>query len=213
MTTRFTRTTGRTVAVGAFVGLVASYLPFVSLVAPLVAGGVAGFLEGGNVRRGSLVGGLTGLVVAVAESVLSVGIAAATLGVGGVEGVSATGLLLAGALWIVAAAGQAVVAGVGGALGAVVRADRTDRAARSDADRSAPGVRAVPLLASLLAAVVTFAGVGLGVTALLDPYIWPSMLVGIPVGAVTGAAVGVLGYHVLVTRAGDRGPGGTSGAS
>jgi hypothetical protein len=51
------------------------------------------------------------------------------------------------------------------------------------------------------------------VTALLDPYIWPSMVVGIPLGGIAGVAVGVLSYHVLLTRSGRRGIGRTPGAS
>jgi hypothetical protein len=39
------------------------------------------------------------------------------------------------------------------------------------------------------------------------------MVVGIPLGAVAGAAVGVLSYHVLLTRSGRRGLGRTPGAS
>jgi hypothetical protein len=213
MSTIFTRRTGRNVSLGVLVGLVASYVPFVSLVAPLLGGGVAGYLERAGTRRGALVGGVVGLVVAVVASVLSLGLAVANLDGGTIGGVPVLGLLLAGALWTVAVAGQAVVAAVGGALGAVVEADRAERAARDDAGDGESRPRAVPVFASVLAAVVTFVGVGLGVTALLDPYIWPSMVVGIPLGGIAGVAVGVLSYHVLLTRSGRRGIGRTPGAS
>lgn len=213
MSTIFTRRTGRNVSLGVLVGLLASYVPFVSLVAPLIGGGVAGYLERAGTRRGALVGGIVGLAVAVVASILSLGVAVANLDVGTVGGVPVLGLLVAGALWTVAVAGQAVVAAVGGALGAVVEADRAERAARVDAGDGESRPRAVPVFASVLAAVVTFVGVGLGVTALLDPYIWPSMVVGIPFGALAGVAVGVLSYHVLLTRSGRRGLGRTPGAS
>jgi hypothetical protein len=213
MSTIFTRRTGRNVSLGVLVGLVASYVPFVSLVAPLLGGGVAGYLERAGTRRGALVGGVVGLVVAVVASVLSLGLAVANLDGGTIGGVPVLGLLLAGALWTVAVAGQAVVAAVGGALGAVVEADRAERAARDDAGDGESRPRAVPVFASVLAAVVTFVGVGLGVTALLDPYIWPSMVVGIPLGGIAGVAVGVLSYHVLLTRSGRRGIGRAPGAS
>jgi hypothetical protein len=211
--TLLTRSTGRNVTLGVLVGLLASYVPFVSFVAPLLGGGVAGYLERGGARRGALVGGLVGFAVAVVASVLSLAVALGNFGVGTVGGVPVLGLVLAGALWTVAAAGQAVVAAVGGALGAVVQADRAERVARVGAGETESRSRVVPAVASVLAAVTTFVGVGLAVTALLDPYIWPSMVVGIPLGAVAGAAVGVLSYHVLLTRSGRRGLGRTPGAS
>jgi hypothetical protein len=62
----------------------------------------------------------------------------------------------------------------------------------------------VTVLLSVVAGLVTFVAVGLGVTEVLDPYIWPSALVGLPVGAILGVAVAVLGYHVLTTRGGRR---------
>jgi hypothetical protein len=62
----------------------------------------------------------------------------------------------------------------------------------------------VTVLVSLVAGLVTFVAVGLGVTEVLDPYVWPSALVGLPVGAILGVAVSVLGYHVLTTRGGRR---------
>jgi tetrahydromethanopterin S-methyltransferase subunit C len=70
----------------------------------------------------------------------------------------------------------------------------------------------VGLFVSLLGGIVTFVAVALGVTAALDPYIWPSALVGLPVGAVAGVSVAVLANHVLTTRREQReGRGGTPG--
>ena len=40
------------------------------------------------------------------------------------------------------------------------------------------------VVAALGAAIVVFAAVGLAVTATLDPYVWPSALLGLPAGAV-----------------------------
>jgi hypothetical protein len=45
------------------------------------------------------------------------------------------------------------------------------------------------IITSLLAGTVGFLAVGVGVTALLAPYVWPSLLLGVPVGLVAGAAL------------------------
>lgn len=42
------------------------------------------------------------------------------------------------------------------------------------------------VLLALLVGVLAFGVVGVGVTAALDPYIWPSAIVGLPVGIVAG---------------------------
>ena len=47
--------------VGAAVSLVLAFLPF----APILGGGVAGYLEGGDLRNGAVVGGLSGLLAAI----------------------------------------------------------------------------------------------------------------------------------------------------
>ena len=39
----------------------------------------------------------------------------------------------------------------------------------------------------VLAFVVGFLVVGVATTALLDPYVWPSLVVGIPAGIIAGA--------------------------
>lgn len=62
----------------------------------------------------------------------------------------------------------------------------------------APTTRA-PAVAALLGLVTLFV-VGFGVTALLDPYVWPSLLVGIPAGVVTGVLVTVVTYWLLSRR-------------
>jgi hypothetical protein len=55
-------------------------------------------------------------------------------------------------------------------------------------------------LASLLAGVLAFAVVGVGVTALLDPYVWPSALLGLPAGLVAGTVALPLTYLGLTAR-------------
>ena len=52
----------------------------------------------------------------------------------------------------------------------------------------------VKSLASLLVGVLAFAVVGVGVTALLDPYVWPSALLGLPAGLVAGTVALPLTY-------------------
>ncbi|MDS0295606.1 hypothetical protein [Halogeometricum luteum] len=54
--------------------------------------------------------------------------------------------------------------------------------------------------AGVVAGIVAFVAVGLGVTAVLDPYVWPSLLVGLPVGGVAGAVAAVLVHRVLAAR-------------
>lgn len=55
----------------------------------------------------------------------------------------------------------------------------------------------VVVAASLVAGVVTFGVVALAVTTVLDPFIWPSAIVGVPLGFVAGAAVTVVGYYLM----------------
>ncbi len=48
--------------------------------------------------------------------------------------------------------------------------------------------------ASLLVGVLGFVVAGIGVTELLDPYVWPSAMLGVPVGVVVGTALLALTY-------------------
>ena len=57
----------------------------------------------------------------------------------------------------------------------------------------------VKSLASLLVGVLAFAVVGVGVTALLDPYVWPSALLGLPAGLVAGTVALPLTYLGLTS--------------
>lgn len=55
-----------------------------------------------------------------------------------------------------------------------------------------------PAVAALLGLVTLFV-VGFALTALLESHVWPSLLVGIPAGVVTGVLVTVVSY-LLFTR-------------
>jgi uncharacterized protein (DUF2062 family) len=52
----------------------------------------------------------------------------------------------------------------------------------------------VKTIASLLVGVCGFLGVGVAVTELLAPYVWPSLMIGVPVGVVTGMVLVPLTY-------------------
>jgi hypothetical protein len=118
-------------------------------------------------------------------------------------GLPLEGLAIAALLSVLASIGQVLVAGIGGALGAVLAAER-EPTGRDDAgattgeptDRRDARPWAV-IVGSLVAGVVTFLAVAVALTAVLDPLIWPSALVGLPVGLIVGAAVAVLGYRYL----------------
>lgn len=60
--------------------------------------------------------------------------------------------------------------------------------------------RTIRLLGSLAVGIVALVAVGVGVTALLDPYVWPSAMLGIPAGVVAGVSAVVLLYAGLTVR-------------
>ncbi|MFC4358312.1 DUF5518 domain-containing protein [Halobium salinum] len=189
--------TARSVLAGLVVGFAAWFVPVVALVAPLLGGGVAGYLERAGAKRGALIGALTGVLLAVVTAVLTTVGAFLNLGTVPFENlgeVPLAGLLVGGVLTVVGFAGSGVVAAVGGALGGTLEADHR---VGTDDDRTG---RTLRVAGSLVAGLVTFGAVAVGTTAVLDPYIWPSLLVGLPVGAVAGVAVAVLGYHYLPGR-------------
>lgn len=196
------RQTIRNGAIGAVVGSVLGFIPLVLLVAPVIGGGVAGYLEGDGPRRGAVAGGVAGLLMAALTTVITGTITFVRFGElpFSSPGLSVEGLALAAALSLLASLAQVVVAGIGGGLGGVLQADRrrtTARGARTGAGRSVPWLR---VLGSLVAGVATFVVVAVVLTAVLDPLIWPSLLVSLPAGIVGGLAVAVLTYHYL-TRA------------
>lgn len=206
------RYTLRNAGIGAIVGVVLTFVPLVSLVAPLVGGGLAGYLERNGSRGGLVPGALAGAFVAAAGFVLRTVFMALRFGAEGVVPVAGVplptlvaGFFIGAFFTVVAAAGTIVVAAIGGALGGLLEEDRSRRRTEEAIPDSVPGSRprtrrVVAALISLAGGLVTFLAVALGVTALLDPYIWPSALVGLPVGAIAGVAVAVLGYHALSTR-------------
>jgi hypothetical protein len=211
--------------VGFLVGFVLTVVPLVSLVAPLVGGGVAGYRERGGAKAGLLPGALAGAFIAVGAFLLRTGLVALRFGMEGafpIQGIPLStllaGVLVGGALTLVSLLGTVVVAAVGGGLGGLLEDDRSRRRDTDAVSDALPGTesrnrRLGRVFVSLLGGVVTFLAVALGVTAVLDPYIWPSALVGLPVGAVAGVSVAVLTNHVLTTRRERReGRGGTPGA-
>ena len=210
------RRTLENAGIGALVGLVLTFVPLISLLAPLVGGGVAGYRERRGAKGGLLPGALAGAFVAAGGVVIRTAFATLRFGIEGaipVAGVPLPTLLAAlfvgTFLTVVAAAGTVLVAAIGGALGGVLEEDRSRRRTDEAIADPIPGAvprtrRLVTALLSLVAGLVTFVAVGLGLTEVLDPYIWPSALVGLPVGAILGVAVAVLGYHVLTTRGGRR---------
>lgn len=112
--------------VGALVSAVTSFVPL----SPVLGGGVAAYLQGGDRGEGARVGGLSGLVGVAPVVVLLVltavvfGVAAAEVGVGGVvAAVVAVAVLFATALAVLYAA---VLGALGGYL-AVALAERSER--------------------------------------------------------------------------------------
>ena len=57
------------------------------------------------------------------------------------------------------------------------------------------------ILLALLVGIFAFAIVGVGVTAALDPYIWPSAIVGLPLGVLAGALAAFATSRYLGRRA------------
>ncbi|MFB6184019.1 MAG: DUF5518 domain-containing protein [Haloarculaceae archaeon] len=204
-----TRRTVRNGAVGAVVGVALGFVPLVLLVAPVVGGGVAGYLEREGPKRGALAGVITGVLVAAVSNLVTAVVLFLRFGdlpfpfASGPLG----GLAIAALLSLVAAAGEVVAAAVGGGLGGILAASGR----RDDVDTAASGRRAVggrsasvgrnrrvlAAVVGLVAGAVAFGLVALAVTAALDPFVWPSALLGLPVGFLAGATVAVLAYHFL----------------
>ena len=193
------RRTLRNGAIGAVVGSVLGFVPLVLLVAPVIGGGVAGYLERDGPRRGAVAGAVAGLLMAALTTVITGTITAVRFGdlPFASPNVPFEGLALAAALSVLASIGQIVIAGVGGGLGGILEADRRgadDREPHTGDEQPRPWLR---LFGSLLAGVVTFGVVTVVLTVVLDPLIWPSLLVSLPFGLVAGAGVAVLANHYL----------------
>jgi hypothetical protein len=197
------RRTLRNGAIGAVVGSVLGFVPLVLLVAPVIGGGVAGYLERDGPRRGAVAGGVAGLLMAALTTVITGTITFVQFGdlPFASPDVPLEGLALAAALSLLASIGQIVVAGIGGGLGGILEADRRrtgDREPLSGEDRSRSWLR---IFGSLLAGLITFGVVAVVLTVLLDPLIWPSLLVSLPAGIIAGLGVAVLANHYLARAA------------
>jgi hypothetical protein len=186
-----TRRTLRNGLVGGLVGTALGFVPLVLLVSPVLGGGVAGYLEREGFRHGALAGAVAGVVMAAFSTVVTAVVLFVRFGdLPFGTGSPLTTFGVAALLSLVATIGQVFVAGVGGALGAVLASGRSADAA--DGGRARPWVAVV---GSLLAGLLAGLAVALTVTFVLDPLIWPSALVGLPVGFVAGAGVAVLVYR------------------
>jgi hypothetical protein len=60
--------------------------------------------------------------------------------------------------------------------------------------------RLFKLLAGLLVGAAAFLGVTVGVTEALDPYVWPSLMLGLPAGLVAGVGTVPVVYFGLTYR-------------
>ncbi|MCU4973881.1 DUF5518 domain-containing protein [Halobacteria archaeon AArc-m2/3/4] len=199
------RRTLRNGAFGAAVGIVLGFVPVLLFVAPLVGGGVAGYLERDGAKRGAIAGSVAGGFVAVIGVVATEAIGFVRFGEVPIAGAPFEVLAVSGVLAFATAAGQILVAGIGGCLVGLLAAERR-RAGAGNRPRhpvstgTTGGVRTrspTAVVAGLLAGIGTFAVVAFAVTTALDPFVWPSSLVGLPAGAVGGVAVAVLGYLYL----------------
>jgi hypothetical protein len=196
------RRTVRNGVVGAVVGSVLGFIPLVLLVAPLIGGGVAGYLERDGPKRGAIAGASAGLLMAALSTVITGTITFVRFGdlPSASLDVPLEGLVIAAALSLLATVGQVVVAAIGGGLSGILEEDRRQAPAGDASGTGATAVRERPWLAivgSLVVGVVTFGLVAVVLTVVLDPLIWPSLLVSLPLGFIAGAAVAVLGYHYL----------------
>lgn len=192
------RGTVRNGIIGGIAGVVLGVVPLVLLVAPLIGGGVAGYLERRDARGGAVAGAIAGVLMALLGAVLSGIVLAVRLGtlLPSVADAPLAGLAIATALSLGAVVGQILVAAVGGALGGILEATHRRRG-QADTGAMKSGGRGSTILSitgSVIAGVATFAVVAVAVTTVLDPLIWPSALVGLPVGVVAGAAVAVGSY-------------------
>jgi hypothetical protein len=200
------RRTIRNGAVGAVVGSVLGFVPLVLLVAPLLGGGVAGYLERDGARGGAVAGIVAGALMAAFTALVTAVVTAVRFGALPLPspGVPLAGLAVAAALSLFASLGQVLVAAVGGGLGGILEADRRRTAAREPLAGDGRSRSWARVAGSLLVGLVTFGVVAVALTAALDPLIWPSLLVSLPVGFVAGVAVAVLTNHYLARAAAGR---------
>lgn len=193
---RLTRETLRNGAIGGVAGAAFGVVPLVLLVAPLLGGGVAGYLEREDAKRGVIAGAVAGTVMAALSTVVTSVILFTRFGElpFGPE-TPLAGLGTAALLSFAATLGQVLVASIGGALGGLLAGARPSEDAADDRHERRWGV----IVGSLVAGVLTFAVVTLAVTVVLEAFVWLSLFVALPIGSIAGAAAAILGYR-YVTR-------------
>lgn len=69
---RTARRTLRNGAIGGVAGAALGFVPLVLLVAPLIGGGIAGYLEADGPKRGALAGGAAGVLMAALSTMVRV---------------------------------------------------------------------------------------------------------------------------------------------
>jgi hypothetical protein len=195
--------TGRLIrngVIGGVVGSALGFVPLVLLVAPLLGGGVGGYLERGSAKRGALAGAVAGVVMAAVSTLITGVVLTLRFGEFPVGGGPLRSLGIAALLSLVATLGQILVAGIGGALGALLADGRASAPTGSltgvrGGAAHAPSWQAIA--GGLGAGAAAFLAVTFSLTVVLDPLVWPSLLVALPIGAVAGASAAVLGYRYL----------------
>lgn len=204
------RSTLRNGTIGGIVGAILGYVPLVMLVAPLFGGGVAGVLERDGPRRGALAGAVAGLLMAILGTLIRTVIISVRFGdiPGSLPAGGLVPFILASGLTILGWVGAIVVASIGGGLGSLLTGTHGQASPGGEIANEATPARsrtrsAAVILGSLVAGAVTFGLVALAVTATLNPFIWPSALVGLPLGFVAGSVVAVLGYAYLTRGSGN----------
>lgn len=196
---QLTRKTLRNGAIGGVIGAAFGFVPLLLLVAPLLGGGVAGYLERDDAKRGVVAGAVAGVVMAALSTVVTGVILFTRFGElpFGSE-TPLAGFGIAALLSFAATLGQVLVASIGGALGGLLAGARPSEEATGERHERRWGV----VVGSLVAGVLTFAVVTVVVAVVLEAFIWLSLLVALPIGFIAGAAAAILGYR-YVTRSPD----------
>jgi len=116
-----TRKTIQNGVIGGVVGSALGFVPLVLLVAPLLGGGVAGYLERDDAKGGLVAGAVAGVVMAALSTVVTGVILFTRFGElpFGPE-TPLAGLGIAALLSLAATIGQVLVASIGGALGSLL---------------------------------------------------------------------------------------------
>jgi len=194
-----TRKTIQNGVIGGVIGAAFGFVPLILLVAPLLGGGVAGYLERDDAKRGLVAGAVAGVVMAALSTIVTGVILFTRFGEFpfGPE-TPLAGLGIAALLSFAATLGQVLVASIGGALGGLLAGTRPSEDATGEGHERNWSV----VVGSLVAGILTFAVVTVVVAVVLEAFIWLSLLVALPIGFVAGAGVAVLGYR-YVTRAPD----------